>query len=174
VFRFFFELHQRQPSAFFFSIVLTLFFIFFNIIYFKGYQQPEIFSGIDQPAPVKKLILEDHVKKQFTEKLSAHMAERKPYLNATITLSDLSDELSIPVRYLSLIINETYKKSFYDFINSYRIASFTERVMNSCHSRKTISELLYEVGFNSKASFNRAFKKQHGVTPSEYIRSISH
>jgi AraC-like DNA-binding protein len=103
----------------------------------------------------------------YLTKLSDLMDKKKPYLNPTITLKELSTELSIPARYLSQTINEHMQSNFYDYIAKYRIEE-AKRILSDTSSNKTVLEILYEVGFNSKSSFNTAFKKYTGVTPSRF------
>ena len=57
-----------------------------------------------------------------------------------------------------------------DFINSYRIKEAKRLLKNRLNEKSTILEILFEVGFNSKAAFNKAFKKKTGLTPSEYMK----
>jgi YesN/AraC family two-component response regulator len=95
------------------------------------------------------------------------MDKEKPYLNPTLTLKELSTELSIPSRYLSQIINEHMQSNFYDYISKYRIEE-AKKLLSDLSCDKTVLEILYEVGFNSKSSFNTAFKKFTGITPSRF------
>ena len=55
-----------------------------------------------------------------------------------------------------------------DFINTYRIEKAKERLLHPKDEKETILEVMYEVGFNSKSSFNTVFKKKTGLTPSQY------
>ena len=64
-------------------------------------------------------------------------------------------------------------KSFFDLINSYRIEEAKKMIKEPEDEKMTISEVMYKVGFNSKSSFNTAFKKYTGLTPSEYKSQIS-
>ncbi len=67
-------------------------------------------------------------------------------------------------------INEYLNKSFFDFINSYRIEEAKHYLLNSSKDFSTILEVSYEVGFNSEATFNHAFKKHTGMNPTEFKR----
>jgi AraC-like DNA-binding protein len=96
------------------------------------------------------------------------MEREKPFLNPGLTLSDISEKTSIPVRSLSEVINNSLNKNFYDFINSYRIKESQRLLEDSAVNRKTVLEILYEVGFNTKSSFNEAFKRHAGLTPTQY------
>jgi len=108
----------------------------------------------------------------YKSKLINLMEKNKPYLNQSLSLSDLVNQLAIPHRELSQVINETFNKNFYDFINSYRIGDFKQILDNGSNNKRIILEIAYKVGFNSKSAFNRAFKKHTGITPKEYKKSI--
>ncbi len=80
-------------------------------------------------------------------------------------------ELGTHPNYLSQIINEKEGKSFYDFVNSFRVEEFKRLVKDSKNKQFTLLALAYDCGFNSKSSFNRYFKKNTGKTPSEFVKS---
>ena len=120
------------------------------------------FSGIKY----KNSRLTDSEKKKYIEDLDYLLSSKKPYLNSSLTLNDLAKLINIPSRTLSQIINESKKMNFYDYINSYRINEAKDILSSS--PGKTILEILYEVGFNSKSAFNTAFKKYTGLTPSKF------
>ena len=162
-----FGLSQELPLV----ISRLALFLFVNIVIYKGLKQPEIFSGILEVHPAKKPFLSKSLEEQYLEKLSTYMEEKKPYLNPDITLMDLAEQALIPYRALSEVINNRLKQNFYDFINSYRIHESKKLLSEKSDRFKTILEVLYEVGYNSKSSFNNAFKKFTGMTPTEYRRS---
>ena len=105
-------------------------------------------------------------------KLQSYMIEKKPFLNPSITIQKISDDVNIPVRDLSLLINHKLGQHFFDFINKYRIENAMTILNDSKKNKVTILEILYEVGFNSKSSFNTAFKKHTGTTPTEYRKIL--
>ncbi len=107
--------------------------------------------------------------KKFIEELISYMNNRKPYLQPEITLKNLSDELKVTPEYLSEIINTDLNKNFFDFINHYRIEEFKKECKDTKNKNLNIIGLAFNCGFNSKATFNRVFKKATGLTPSEYI-----
>lgn len=145
------------------------FFIFFNIIYYKGFAQPEIFSGIEDRQKYVSSKLSDLEAKSYLACLLEFMDSKKPFLNPTLTLKELAGQVGIPARYLSQVINEYTRLNFYDFISQYRIEE-AKRILAEPLTNKTVLEVLYEVGFNSKSSFNTAFKKFTGVTPTHFKR----
>ncbi len=108
---------------------------------------------------------------EFALKLITKMKEQKPHLNPDLNLGSLSKELCVSADYLSGIINGLLGMNFYDFINHYRVEEFKQMCRVSSKRKLTIIALAYDCGFNSKATFNRVFKKNTGITPGEYFNS---
>lgn len=94
------------------------------------------------------------------------MESEKPYLDSDINLPGLSRHIGIPEHYLSQVINGKLNQNFFDFINHYRIRE-ASRILSGSKNRLTIRRVAFEVGFNSKSAFNRAFKKHIQMTPSD-------
>ena len=104
----------------------------------------------------------------FIPVLIRYMKSQKPYLEPSLNLDKLAEKVSIPPHHLSQILNTCLNHNFFDFINSYRIKE-SERLLSEQDSyRKTILEILYETGFNSKSVFNTEFKKHTGMTPTQF------
>ncbi|PWN67798.1 AraC family transcriptional regulator [Chryseobacterium oncorhynchi] len=150
---------------------------------FKALNNPGLFRNIDSKLKlVSELVSEEKNNEQSPEhereyneellNLKKYMVEKKPYLNSSLTIQDVSKETEIPVRDLSLLINHQLGQHFYDFVNTYRIESAMNILKDNTKSKVTILEILYEVGFNSKSSFNTAFKKHTGNTPTFYRKSV--
>lgn len=97
------------------------------------------------------------------------MASEKPYLDPTITLTELARRLSTNPSTLSKTINNGFDQNFNDFINSRRVEAFKERAQDPESNRLTLLGIANECGFNSKATFNRAFRKFTGKSPREYL-----
>jgi YesN/AraC family two-component response regulator len=99
------------------------------------------------------------------------MILHEPFLNPELTLKQLASELKIPERLLSGLINQYRNQNFYDFVNNYRISKAQKMLTDETSKRKTVLEILYDSGFNSKSSFNQVFKKTTGLTPTEFKRN---
>lgn len=95
------------------------------------------------------------------------MESHRPYLNANLSLSQLAKLIGMPPRELSTVINQGFGKNFFDFIGGYRIRQ-ARLLLESGAKDKTILDIMYESGFNSKSVFNTAFKQETGMTPSQY------
>jgi len=148
---------------------------------FKALNNPNLFRTIDSKLKlVSKIVSEEKQNDQLNEneydkdlsKLKTYMVEKKPFLNPSLTIQDISNAIEIPVRELSLLINHKLNQHFYDFVNFYRIENAMEILKDTTKSKVTILEILYEVGFNSKSSFNTAFKKHTNTTPTAYRKSM--
>ena len=100
------------------------------------------------------------------------MNEKALYTNAQLSLVDVSKELNTNSRNISQIINQGFEMNFNDFINKYRSQAMVEKIKNGEHDRKTLLSLAFECGFNSKSTFNRAFKKYTGKTPMQFIKNL--
>ncbi len=99
--------------------------------------------------------------------------ENKYYLNPEITIKSLANLMQVNRNGLSHSINKGFDKNFNDFINELRVDEVKRILDNQTHTHLTLLGIGLESGFNSKASFNRAFKKFTGQTPSEYHRALS-
>lgn len=104
----------------------------------------------------------------WKEKLLHEMTIKQAFLNPEITLSELAKTLKTNTSLLSKVINDGFGQNFNDFINAYRVASVKQKIDNNEHKVKTLLSLAYESGFNSKATFNRSFKKITGLAPKDY------
>nr|WP_319269852.1 helix-turn-helix domain-containing protein [uncultured Draconibacterium sp.] len=160
--------------------------LFLLWVIYKAMSQPYLFNGVDTNEKLLKDLLEDsvirkrkekesHLSEETSEennllktKLDNYMQNTEVFLNPSLTIFDLAKSLEISVRDLSSFINNELDKHFFDFVNEYRIEKAKRILSDSEKKDFTILEILYEVGFNSKSSFNTAFKKHTGTTPTEY------
>ena len=99
------------------------------------------------------------------------LKNEKLYQDTDLTIAKLASHLGWPINSLSHVINESLQTNFNDLINRYRVAAFKERALEPDSYKYSIVGLGQEVGFSSKASFYRAFKKETGTTPSDFIKS---
>jgi len=109
----------------------------------------------------------------FVRTLIRNMEEKQPYLDPEITISRLSELLDVRIDFLSEVLNSRLNQNFFDFINRYRIEEFKIQSILKANSHLSIMGIAYNCGFNSKASFYRAFRKFEGTSPSEYIGRVS-
>lgn len=146
----------------------------------KALNHPELFRGINSKLQLTKNILPEIEEKSQPEnakddltssqisKLKQYMVENEPFLDPSLTIQELSNQIDIPVRDLSVLINHKMDQHFFDFVNEYRIQKAMKILKDESKSQLTVLEILYEVGFNSKSSFNTSFKKYTNLTPTAY------
>ena len=156
-----------------FAILVGLFFLFVNAVVFKGLQQPEIFVGLEKNEPVRYSgsLLTIEEKERIKNRLLHLMENEKAYLDPDLSLEELSAKLGIQPKKISQVLNELFGQNYYDFINSYRIEEAKHILSSSPNPKLTVLEVLYKVGFNSKSSFNTAFREKTGITPSSFRKA---
>lgn len=147
--------------------------IFIYIIGFFSLKQPEIFRvPIIKNKKIKRERLEGEELNTIKKNLEYLMVEKKIYLNNELTLKQLSEELNTSTNNVSWLLNNIHKCSFYDYINTYRVQEFITKIKRGEHHQHTILALSLDSGFNSKSTFNKAFKMIKKETPSNYIRRL--
>jgi AraC-like DNA-binding protein len=169
---------ESPEQAYFFVLSLTIFLLLLFIIFvlFKALRNPVIFSAWEekeieeaaQDARYAASPMQGEEKKRILEKLLQHMQSQRPYLEPELTLNDLAAQTVVKPKLLSQVINELLHRNFFEFINHYRIEEAKRLLTNPKDKKITVLEVMYEVGFNSKSSFNTLFKKYTGLTPGEF------
>lgn len=171
-----------------FDLFVFYYFGLTSMAFWVGYvslQKPDYFSDIKtvkvlKPTPVvvNDLTASDYEmvgNKEYTEDVINFIRffeETKPYLDTQLNLQKLSTLSGLSRNYISEMLNNYIGKSFYDFINEYRIKEFISLVDQGLYEKHTLTYLYESAGFNSKATFNRFFKKQTGLTPTSYIQQV--
>ena len=97
-----------------------------------------------------------------------HIENKKPYLKEGCSINSVSEDTKISVHHLSNILNKHFNKNFPDFINEYRIKEAQRLLSTPQFEKMTLEAIGYECGFGSRSSFNKAFKKHTGLTPSQF------
>lgn len=106
-------------------------------------------------------------------KVVALMEDKKLYENPTLTLTDVAAALGVNRRQASGIINQAFGDNFNDFVNRYRVEAVKARFAQGEQDQFTILSIALACGFNSKTTFNRAFKKYTARTPVQYLAEMS-
>lgn len=110
---------------------------------------------------------------EFWKDKILHLVEsEKVFKNPTLTLSDLSKLLNTNPKNISKSINSGFDMNFNDFINHYRIEAVKEKLQKEEHKTSTLLGIAFDCGFNSKATFNRAFKKSTDLSPKDYLKNL--
>ncbi|WP_281542657.1 AraC family transcriptional regulator [Maribacter aestuarii] len=136
--------------------------------------QPRVFSGSLTFDKIffkyEKSGLTESLSKELMENLIRLFDEEKIYKENDINLEKLADRLNTTRHNASQVINEHFKMNFHELVNKYRINEAKQIFETDSHWNLNIIDVAYEVGYNNKVTFNKAFKKDTQVTPSEYQR----
>ncbi len=151
------------------------------LISYRSFQHLTLFQQIDPPnvalaeskngRKYEKSALTAEKALQLKEQVKEHMQVKKPFLNNELTLRGLAQELAIPPYQLSQLLNEHFKKNFFDFINTYRVEEVIVFMAQEQDRKVSLLEAAFACGFNNKTSFIRYFKKLTGQTPSQYFKA---
>jgi AraC-like DNA-binding protein len=98
-------------------------------------------------------------------KLTALMEQHKLFLKPELNIGQLAKASGYPEYLISLVINQRYQSNFRDYINGLRVRESQQRLQ---HSEDNILDVAYQSGFVSKSTFNTAFKRHTGLTPSAF------
>lgn len=107
---------------------------------------------------------------EIHQKLIRAMNEQKLFLNPELTLTQLAEALAVHPHHLSQVINSQEAKTFYDFINTWRVNQFKKIAAEPANQKYTLLALAFECGFNSKTAFYRNFKNLTGQSPTQYLK----
>ena len=143
-------------------------------IFIPSHLKKEFFDFENQEIKTEKQKNNPGTNKQMEKlymELLDFMETNKPYVDKNLTLFKLAEDLKISENKLSHIINTQSGLNFFEFINKYRVEDVIARMKGGEHLKSTLLGIAYDSGFNSKASFNRAFKKFTQQTPSEFLNS---
>ena len=102
-------------------------------------------------------------------KIKNYFETKRAFINPEFNLQLLSKDLALEKHKVSQILGDYFNASFYDVLNQYRIEEVCRQLRSSSHKNYSILGIAYNCGYQSKSSFNTAFKKIKGITPSEFI-----
>ena len=109
---------------------------------------------------------------ELKDKLARLMEAERLYLDNELSLPQLAKEMSISSHDLSYVLNEGFGVNFFQFVNTYRVEEAKQLMLSGKYKHLNILGIAYNAGFNSKTTFNTAFKKQTGLSPSEFISQV--
>lgn len=135
---------------------------------FNPKQPGDIVPEVPKPKYEKSSLSEER-KNEILQKLTRLFEQEKYYTNNIISLTDTAKTIGEASHHVSQVINEKLNKSFFDMLSEYRIGEAKRKLVEN--SNLTIEEIAEQVGYNSKAAFNKAFKNYTGKTPSEFKKN---
>ncbi len=128
--------------------------------------KPRLFRDVDRRLISIKTTAAPPQTANDAQRLIEYVETERPFLDPELTLARLSDRLAMTPREVSELLNGALGVHFFDFVNSHRIA-YAQRLLVE-QPKQPVLQILLDCGFSSKSSFNTAFKKHVGMTPSAF------
>ena len=100
--------------------------------------------------------------------LTSAMQTDKLYLDPELTVEKVGRHVQLPPKTVSFVLNQHRQKSFNTFVNEYRIEAVKHRLTDPASEHLTLTGIAFECGFNSQATFQRAFRQATGQSPKEF------
>jgi AraC-like DNA-binding protein len=159
------------------------------VIFLTGYMslwQPELFAraqaaanvSVPEPEPepepetprpkYQRNRIDDAEAEALVDRLLSLMEAKHPYRDGALTLPALAETLGVTPHTLSQLLNVRLEKTFYAFVNSYRVAAVKAALADPAQNSRGVLEIALEAGFNSKSTLNAFFKRETGMTPTEF------
>lgn len=123
---------------------------------------------LEEKEKYRKSSLSDVQAADILRRLAEIMEKERPFLDPELTLPELSKKLSVTPNHLSQVINGRLKKTFFDYINEYRVEEAKRLLISPASSHLSILGIATDAGFHSKNAFYQAFKKNTGINPSKF------
>ncbi|HZY81077.1 MAG TPA: helix-turn-helix transcriptional regulator [Cyclobacteriaceae bacterium] len=166
--------YQRASEAGLVVVVAMLLY-YINKLVLKRMKDPRLFAAIDLSTSAKRYARQA-LSEVDLDNIGAKLRvaeQEKVHLNPELTIDALAEHIKIPTRLLSQFLNDVLQKSFFDYVNGLRIEDAKQILTESNDPKLTVQEVMYQVGFNSKSSFNTLFKQKTGYTPSVFRKMRS-
>ncbi|MEP5610870.1 MAG: helix-turn-helix domain-containing protein [Cyclobacteriaceae bacterium] len=139
---------------------------FFLFLGYKSLITPNMYStrllSIDQLKPA----LQDE-----STKLISLLRDQELYLNPNLSRRDLSEKMQISEIKVSGILNDQLNTTFYGVINELRVEKAKRLLRKGLSKQLTLEGIAKESGFKSRTTFYKFFKRNTGMTPSEFLQT---
>ena len=159
-----------------YDICCLIFGVQIYIVSFYNLKHPEIFKipypSDDKNELKKKNALDEKEISKIRNLVDTFFEEDKGYRRPELSLLILAKDINTTTNKLSWVLNNSYKKTFYELVNEYRVADFSQKIKDNQHKEFTLISLAHDVGFNSKSTFYKAFKEITEMTPTAYIKDV--
>jgi AraC-like DNA-binding protein len=119
-----------------------------------------------------KSTLAPEVANRLAQRLQAVMQQDKPFLEPDLSLASLAAQVDATPHQLSQVLSTVVGKTFFEYVNGWRIEAVKAELARPRSAARAILEIAMECGFGSKSAFNEAFKRETGMSPSEYRRAL--
>jgi AraC-like DNA-binding protein len=186
-FEFFERMRYFGPWYYYLGFALVVYYIAINAFQAKHLPlhklqfYPDLLSGFDESRiiPVGEITTENTLENtplipdakmiSLAQELMVLMEKESLFERSDLTLSEVAKKLGTNQVLLSRAVNQQFELNFNDYINQYRVEAVINRISMPEFKNQTLLAIAFDAGFNSKATFNRSFKKFTGKTPKDYL-----
>ncbi len=162
----------KVPGNWYIIVLLSFVVVIFSLAYLSMARPSTLFSQAPFSWSFRSRNLPEDELELYSSLLIEQMANRL-YRDPELSLNKLAVLLKLQPRQLTGLIKTKFGRSFPDFVNQYRVDEAEQLLVDPKFKHWSILAIGLEVGFNSKSTFNRAFKKINGQTPSQYQESLN-
>jgi len=162
-----------EPNVLWMAFTFSIVYCFTKDWFVKQYQIEHLGKQLSENLKRKFPIIQplnENEASALNQKLEDALRKNHVYLNQELSLAELAKQIDTSDKKLSTLLNQNLETNFYDYINSFRIAAFKKGVTEGKLEHLSIVGLALKCGFKSKSSFYRAFKKETGMSPSQFIQ----
>lgn len=186
-FEFFERMRYFGPWYYYVGFAIVVYYIAINAFHavhlplYKIKFNPQLLLGFDVEGLSKESITESapseiqvpHIADEkmmvLKEALKALMENELLFERSDLTLSEVAKKLQTNSVVLSRAVNQQFRLNFNDYVNQYRVNAVIERISMPEFKNQTLLAIAFDAGFNSKATFNRSFKKFTGKNPKDFL-----
>ncbi len=159
----------QQPVTGFVGASIAIFYIYYGAVALLKKQQVMLSLSKEK---YHYSSLSNKGRSQVLHQIQNMMLKEKLYTNPELSLKLLASRTGLPERHISEVINDQLQTNFKDFLNHLRVEEFKKQLINPKNAHLSILGIALECGFSSKTTFNTAFRKSTGQTPSEYKKQL--
>ena len=162
-----------KPNVLWMAFTFSVAYRFTKDWFIRQYQIEHLGKQLSDYLKIKSPIIQplnENEASVLKQKLEDTLRQNQFYLSQELSLTELAKQIGTSDKKLSTLLNQNLQTSFYDYINSFRIAAFKKGVTEGKLENLSIVGLAFQCGFKSKSSFYRAFKKETGMTPTQFLK----
>lgn len=161
------------PIAYFIGVYILAYFVLrqqeiFPVAPKEMIEIKAIIDASGKKVVEKREIFDPAQLKNLKERLLQVMQSQKPYLDNELSLPKLAAAVHMSAHELSYLLNDGFEENFFQFVNRHRVEEAKRLLQNPQFSHLSMIGIAYEAGFNSKTTFNTAFKKMVGLSPTAF------
>ena len=164
-----YDIQSLHISGYIASFIAVLYIYTGALVVFK---RPALVFAGQTSVKYQSSNLDEQAALDLMDRVKGHMSQHKPYLDAEFSLKSLSVDLGVSDRHISQVVNERLNKNFSDFVNTYRVNEFKEKLKDPQLNHLSLLGLAMDCGFKSKSTFNTTFKRLTGQTPSAFKQQL--